>query len=338
MENTPTRILIIDTAWVGDVVFTTALVEATQRLCSRAHVTILVSPRGAGIVRSHPHIHEVMVYDKTDKAGLVPTLALGAQLRERRFDWVLCAHPSFRSAMLAKLSQAPVRIGYTAPWARFCFTHTWANDLALEPLHVERRLNLLRAIGYAVEDPGISVAISSEAQRFADEFLKNADTSAPLLGLIPGSAWATKRWPAKRFGELAMEAGGRLQAQAMIFAGKEANAPIREIVEGVQPEPILILGQPLEHVAALLARCQWVVGNDTGLSYLAVAVGGPAVRVLYGSTQVNFRFQAPHQAIVAGVPCCCRRTGHGKRRCSWGDPPVCMNAIEPERVLASLGI
>ncbi|MFH1010615.1 MAG: glycosyltransferase family 9 protein [bacterium] len=339
MENAPTRLLLIDTAWVGDVVFTTALVEAAKCLWPEASLTILVSPRAEGIVRSHPHIREVIVYDKAkSERGLAALFTLGRGLRERKFDLVLCAHPSFRSAWLAKLSAAPVRVGYKSPWAPFCFTHTCANDLALEPFHVERRLNLLRAAGFSIEDPGIHVAISSEAQEFAARFLEGAKVSSPLLGLVPGSAWATKRWPAKKFRELAAAAGKRLQAQCLIFAGKEAGVHIREIVEGVEPEPILVLGQPLEHVAALLSKCHWVVGNDTGLSYLAIAVGGPAVRVLYGSTQVNFRFRAPHQAIVAGVPCCCRRTGHGKRKCSWGDPPVCMDAIEPERVLVSLMI
>jgi heptosyltransferase-2 len=337
MENTPTRVLIIDTAWVGDVVFTTALVEAAKRLWPEVSVSILVSPRGAGIVRLHPHIHEVIVYDKAkSERGLSAFLALGRRLRERTFDWVLCAHPSFRSAWLTRMTKAPMRVGYEAAWAPLCFTHTSANDLAVEPFHVERRLNLLRALGLAVEDTGIHVTIPPEATKFAARFLKGAKVSPPLLGLIPGSAWATKRWPASRFHELAMSASTRLNAQCLIFAGKEDAIPFRTIVEGIEPEPILVLGEALEHAAALLSRCQWVVGNDTGLSYLAMAVGGPAVRVLYGSTQVNFRFRAPHQAIMAGVPCCCRRTGHGRRKCSWGDPPVCMDAIEPERVLASL--
>jgi heptosyltransferase-2 len=337
MENTPTRILIIDTAWVGDVVFTTALVEATKKLWPEASLDLLIAPRAAGIVRSHPHIREVILYDKAkSERGASALFALGRRLHERKFDMVLCAHPSFRSAMLARMTRASVRAGYKAPWAPFCFTHACANDLAVEPFHVERRLNLLRAAGFSVEDPGIHVAISSEVKEFAARFLTEAKVSSPLLGLVPGSAWATKRWPAKKFRELAAAAGKRLHAQSLILAGKEDSVHLREIVQGVEPEPILVLGQSLEHVAALLSRCQWVVGNDTGLSYLAVAVGGPAVRVLYGSTQVNFRFHAPHQPIVAGVPCCCRRTGHGKRKCSWGDPPVCMNAIEPERVLASL--
>ncbi len=337
MENTPARILIIDTAWVGDVVFTTALVEATKALWPEANLDLLIAPRATGIVRSHPHIREVIVYDKAKRErGFSALLSLGRRLRERKFDMVLCAHPSFRSAMLAKLSQAPVRVGYKAPWAPFCFTHTCANDLAVEPFHVERRLNLLRAAGFSIEDPGIHVAISSEAKEFAAHFLEEAKVSSPLLGLIPGSAWATKRWPAKKFCVLAEVAGRRLHAQSLIFAGKEDGVHIREIVQSVEPEPILVLGQPLENVAALLSRCQWVVGNDTGLSYLAIGVGGLSVRVLYGSTQINFRFHAPHQAIVAGVPCCCRRTGHGKPKCSWGDPPVCMDAIEPESVLASL--
>ncbi len=336
MENQPSRILIIDTAWVGDVVFTTALVEAARSLWPRAKISLVVSPRAAGIVRSAQTLDEVIVFDKSNRERSVGALmALGKRLRQDNYDIVLCAHPSFRSALLTKLSRAPIRAGYEARWARWCFTHTCANDLSFEPYHVERRLNLLRALGLSVPRSGIHVPVTHEMMALANQFLNDEPVSAPLLGLVPGSAWGTKRWPAEKFRAVASAAYEKLNARCLIFGGDADAALLSEIAEGVQPAPIIVLGKPLNLVAALLSRCRWVVGNDTGISYLAIAVRQPSVRVLYGSTQVNFRFHAPHQAIPAGIPCCCPRTGHGKQSCSWGDPPVCMNSIEPGDVLNS---
>lgn len=337
MENDPTRVLIIDTAWVGDVVFTTALTQAVRQLWPDARLALLVSPRAAGVVKEHPTIDEVIVYDKVGhERGLGALLELGGRLRANKFDLVLCAHTSLRSAMVARLTRAPVRVGWEAPWARLCFTHTCPNDLALEPYHVGRRLNLLKALRVSVDDPGVHVPVSSETDEWAGRFLEGAQISRPLLGLVPGSAWATKRWPAAKFRQLATTAREELRAQCIVFAVEQDATLVAKIVRDVDPAPIAVLGKSLEQVAALLSKCRWVVGNDTGISYLAIGVKGPAVRVLYGSTQVNFRFLPPHRAITAGIPCCSARTGHGKQSCSWGDPPVCMDAIEPREVLESL--
>lgn len=334
MENTPARVLIIDTAWVGDVVFTTALLKAAKALWPEATFTLLVAPRAAGIVRGHPMLDELIVYDKAGSEKRIGAfLKLGRRLRSGKFDLVLCAHPSLRSALLTKLSRSPVRVGYEAWWASSCFTHTCMNDLSVEPFHVERRLNLLRALDIPVEDPGVHIPISNEKGAVADHFLEN--DSAPFLGLIPGSAWATKRWPAEKFRALAESAQEKLKARCIIFVGKQDAGLAGVIARELHPKPIIVAGKPLEEVAALLSRCHWVVGNDTGISYLAIATGSPAVRVLYGSTQVNFRFLSPHAAITAGVPCCCPSSGHGKKTCDWGNPPVCMNSIEPEDVLDS---
>jgi heptosyltransferase-2 len=337
MEDDPSRVLIIDTAWVGDVVFTTSLIQAVRHLWPDVQLALLVSPRATGVVQTHPAITELIVYEKAGRErGPGALLALGRRLRARRFDIVLCAHPSLRSGLLSKLSAAPVRAGYEAPWAPLCFTHTCSNDLALEPFHVERRLNLLRAVGLSVEDPDVHVPVSSDAIEWAGRFLDREQVSSPLLGLVPASAWATKRWPGVAFRELAATAQEKLSARCIIFAGQQDATLAAEIGRGVDPAPIAVLGEPWEHVAALLQKCRWVVGNDTGPSYLAIAVKGPAVRVLYGSTQVNFRFRPPHMAMTAGVPCCCPRTGHGKKKCSWGHPPICMGAIAPRDVLDSL--
>ena len=289
MENEPSRILIIDTAWVGDVVFTTALVQAARNLWPRAKISMLVSPRAAGVVRSAQTLDEVIVYDKSKSERSIGALmALGKRLRQNKYDVVLCAHPSFRSALLTKLTRAPIRAGYEARWARWCFTHTCSNDLAFEPFHVERRLNLLRTLGLSVQDSGIHVPVTQEMTALANQFLNDEPAATSFLGLVPGSAWATKRWPAEKFRAVASAAWEKLNARCMIFGGENDAALLSEIAEGVQPKPIIVLGKPLELVAALLSRCRWVVGNDTGISYLAIAVGHPAVCVLYGSKQVNF--------------------------------------------------
>ncbi len=145
LENTPARILIIDTAWLGDVIFTTSLLGSLKNLWPESELHVLTAPRGEPILRGHPHISKLWILDKRGAhRGLFGTLKIAAELRKAKFDLILNAHPSFRSRVLTALIGAPVRVGYEGFAARWCFTDVVPNDLAVEPDHVRRRLALLR--------------------------------------------------------------------------------------------------------------------------------------------------------------------------------------------------
>lgn len=334
MEDAPQRILILDTAWLGDVVFSTSLVGAVRNLWPNAEIHMVVAPRGEPIVRNHDALHRVWVLDKRGRHRSLRGLhRFGNTLRQFGFDLILNAHPSLRSRLLTAWIKAPLRVGYRGWASGLCHTHVVPNDLAVEPNHVERRIALLRALGYPVNAAPLSVNVDADESSAAVRFLGDhglADRT--LLGLIPGSAWETKRWGESRFAELA---GGWLEkpeSGALIFGGKAEAETLERIGKECGSGAIPVLDAPIPLVAALLSKCSVVVGNDTGISFLAIAAGCPRVLVLYGCTQVDYAFPPPHQAITAGVPCCLPRTGHGARRCHWGDEPWCMSQITVDQV------
>ncbi|MBK6910760.1 MAG: glycosyltransferase family 9 protein [bacterium] len=334
MENHPARVLIIDTAWLGDVVFSTALVGATRQVWPEAEIHFLTAPRAQAIMTEHPQIHRLWVFDKHGaQRAMNAVLTLADELNQVRFDVVLCAHPSLRSRLLCARLAAPVRVGYTGFGERWAFTHTAHNSLAIEPDHVERRLNLLRALVPVTITPPLRIGLNATERSWADDYLKQLDgTDQPLLGLVPGSARLTKQWGVEQFIELARIWCKRTGGRTLAVLGP-TEAPMRPHFEK-SGQPIQVVESGLRQCAALLQRCHSVVGNDTGVSFVAIAAGAPRVVVLYGSTQVNYRFPAPHRAIAAGVPCCLPRTGHGQARCKWtGDAPWCMSQISQEQVL-----
>ncbi|MBU0510004.1 glycosyltransferase family 9 protein [bacterium] len=338
MEDSPTRILIIDTAWLGDVVFTTSLISSARALWPRAEIHMVVAPRGEPILRGHPHLQRLWVLDKRGKhRNVIALAAFARQLRMLDFDLILNAHPSFRSRLLTKWIAAPIRVGFDGFGSRWCHTIHVPNDLAIEPDHVERRLNLLRRLGHSVKAAPLQVAVSPEELHEARQFLEqHGITSLPLLGLVPGSAWPTKRWSVSRYGELASRWISERHGAVLTF-GASAETEILDQLHGIHPERILsMLNVPIPGVAAFLSVCSAVVGNDTGVSFLAMAAGCPRVVVLYGCTQVDYHFPPPHLAITAGVPCCLPRTGHGAHRCRWGEEPWCMEQITVERVWREL--
>jgi heptosyltransferase-2 len=337
MENAPARILIIDTAWLGDVIFSTSLIGAVSGVWPQAELHVLVAPRGEAILRGHPLVHRLWVYDKHGAQKSARSLwRLGRELARAKFEVVLNAHPSFRSRLLAWFTRAPVRVGYSGFLSAFCHTHRVPNDLAVEPDHAARRLALLRALVPQAKSAPLCVAVQPEATAWAERFLTDHTVGQrPLLALVIGSTWETKRWPIENYGTLARRWIAEKGGCVVVVGGKaEANLIKRLCADATGAIPLV--SEPIPHVAALLLRSTAVVGNDTGVSFLGIAAGARKVIVLFGCTQVDYAFPPPHSAIQAGVPCCLPRTGHGAHRCRWSDAPWCMGQITVERVWSEI--
>jgi heptosyltransferase-2 len=339
MENSPNRVLIIDTAWLGDVIFTTSLIGVVKNVWPQCELHLLVAPRGASIVQGYPQIDRLWIFDKHGKdSSYLAMRRFAKQLRQESFDVVLNAHPSFRSRWLSRLIGAPVSVGYEGFLAKSCFTQVIPNDLGREPDHVLRRIALLEALQGPLSPAPLQVPVKPVQAAWADQFLAdNKAFNIPLLGLVPGSAWETKRWPVEHFKALAQKWISERGGKVILFGGNAERDLIADICETNTRQTIGMVNQPIPQVAALLARCESVVGNDTGISLLAVAVGGPRVTILYGCTQINYQLPAPHSSLAAGVPCCLPRTGHGAHQCRWSVQPWCMQQISVDRVWEVMG-
>lgn len=334
MENKPAKVLILDTAWLGDVLFTTSLIGAARASWPEAKIDALTAKRGRDLLLDHPYLNKLWVYDKQERErGISSLFSLGKQLAAEQYDVVLCAHPSSRSRLLTWLTKAPVRVGYHGFLASRAFTHSVRNSLAVEPDHVERRIDLLRAIEPNAHPAPLLVGIGNEDIKWASEELAELGVAPnTALALIPGSARLTKQWGIERFLELA-----RLwiqdSGQHVIVFGGPQERDLLSAAREARLEKLHVISESLGRTSALLSLCKCAVGNDTGVSFLAIASGCPKVCLLYGSTQVNYNFPAPHKAIAAGVPCCLPRTGHGQAKCKWtGGEPWCMGEIGVERV------
>lgn len=336
MENSPARVLIIDTAWLGDVLFTTALIGAVRERWPLCEIDLLTAPRARELVDHHPDIREVWIYDKHgQESGIGSLKNLATKLNEKNFEVCLCAHPSTRSRYLCSLLNSPIRVGYKGFLASRAFTHIIHNDLAIEPDHVERRINLLRAITVITHTPPLKIGLTSDEQDWAKEHLIHLGTNhGSILALIPGSARRTKQWEIERFCSLALQwKAENPSGSVLVFLGPKESGMLAKFSE-LRDHGVFIIQDSLRHCAALLSNCTATVGNDTGVSFLAIAAGCPKVLVLYGSTQVNYTFPTPHRAIAAGVPCCLPRTGHGEARCKWTNgPPWCMSQISEDIVM-----
>jgi ADP-heptose:LPS heptosyltransferase len=172
------------------------------------------------------------------------------------------------------------------------------------------------------------VPIADEARRWADETMR--PWPKPWLALGPGSRWATKRWPPEHFATLARRAGAEFGA-TVFFVGGADETPLARAVQArlAGPSHDLTGRTTLPQLAALLARADVMLANDTGPLHLAAALGRPVVAP-YTCTKV--RRNGPYAAggpaggaVEAAVWC----QGSYLKRCSRME---CMAALTPDKL------
>ena len=189
-SDRPTATLVVQTAFLGDVVLTTPLLTALAE--RHGPVDVVVTPGAASLLEGHPAVREVVRYDKNGgDAGLGGLRRLGSALRARGYARAYLPHRSWRSAALALLARVPERTGFADSPA--AITYTTRVPRAGAGHEVERLLALAgrRAGG----TPPVSLALGPGDESAAERWLAERGVPAGFTAVAPGSIWGTKRWP-----------------------------------------------------------------------------------------------------------------------------------------------
>jgi heptosyltransferase-2 len=322
-----TGALVVQTSFLGDTVLTTPLLEV---LAARGPVDVVVRPDAAALLRGHPAVRDVLVFDKRGRdRGPRGILRLARAVRHRAdgsprgASHAYLAQASWRSALLPWLGGVPVRIGWRTSSARALYTHTVA---VADDLHfAERCWRLAQGDGRAPDaavcpPPRLAPGPSDRAAALA---LVPAEAPAAGPGpgavprrtvvLAPGSVWGTKRWPHYP----ALAAALAEQHRVVVIGGAD-DRPLAAAILAAAPSAIDGTGRlPLLGSAAVIAAADALVANDSVAVHLASAVGTPTV-ALFGPTVPRFGFGplAPGSVVVERAEVPCRPChAHGPRTC-----------------------
>jgi heptosyltransferase II len=332
----PARVLVVQTAFLGDTVFTSALVAGLVARFPSAKVDLCVSPRGRDVALAMPGASEVFVYDKRGlDRGPAGLAAMARRLREKSHTLALLPHRSLRTALLARTAGIPERAGFSSLASRlFC---TAAVDDPGGPF-LAREAALARLCGC---EPGpmrlVPTALQREQARAA--LTKLGIERERLAGLPLGSEWQTKIWPLPQMAQVAA-ALARDGLVPLLLGGPGDRAAAAEVARLSEVHCADTTGNPVGEALGLLERCAVVVGGDTGLVHAARALGVPTVPV-FGPTDPRLHFfssnDRPQWLHLDCAPC----GPHGHRRCPLGhhrclrDLPA-QPIIDAARALVSL--
>lgn len=335
MERTPRplstsdRLLVVRLGAVGDVLRAIPAVHAIRRAFPRIHLAWIVEDLSSPLLEEHPDIDRVVRFPRRELSAIErPWLASGHlrrlrdEIRSQRYTVVLDLQASFKSGLLAFLSGAARRVGFSPVHCRemsFLFTNEWVRLPTRWLNRVERNLELAKALGAPADDPQLPLPERPEEGEQAAALLERLlPAGAPAVLISPGASrrQAYKMWPAAHYARFAALLSREHGVRPIVVWGPGEEGLARSVVAASEGGALVAPPTGLRLLAALLRRSALFVGADTGPMHLAWAVGCPVV-ALFGPTDPRLNAPLGQGHVVL-------RAAHGR-----------MEDLGPEEVLAA---
>jgi heptosyltransferase-2 len=328
----PKRILVFQTAFLGDVILTLPMIQLLHKKFPLATIDVVTTPIASELLANHPAISTIIRYDKRkSQKGIAGILSLSQQLRLQKYDLAVVPHRSFRTSVVIGLSGIKERVGFSTATGTMFYNHV----VQYKKLNheIERNLSLIAPLDIVIDQKEFpSLYPSATDSATIDKFLFDREIldQELMIAIAPGSVWRTKRWLLERFSELSTllsNAGFEI----LIIGGKEDIELGRAIIETAKHKKIHDATGRLSLLqsAELIRRCKTLVTNDSAPLHIGVSMRTSVVAI-FGATVPEFGF-APygtHDIVVETKNLSCRPCAiHGGNECPIGTF-VCMKNIE----------
>jgi len=276
-ESSP-RILIVRLSGIGDVIHGLPVLNALREAFPTAFLGWVAEEPAAALLEGHPALDELIHVPCGWLKSPWVVWQLRRRLRTLAFDVAIDVQGLATSAMVARLSGAPRRIGSDkaqGPWSR------WLNT---EPVPstathvVDSNLELLRPLG--IESPTVCFELPErdEDRATAERLIRRVGLDNGFALINPGAAWASKLWPADRFAAVAQHLGRTWHLPSVVvWAGKQEETLAHQVVANSQGYAWKAPATSLRELASLARRARLFLGSDTGPLHLAAAGGTPCV-------------------------------------------------------------
>lgn len=339
------KILIIGPSWVGDMVMSQSLYIILKQLHPESQIDVIAPGWCKPILERMPEIHQAIEMPiGHGEFNLLGRREIGKSLREKQYDHAYILPKSAKSALIPWFANIPLRTGWKGE-----MRYGLLNDLRPNMKSFQFMVERYVALAYPQEEmidssslggletlPRPSLFIDKKEQ--AEAIAKfNLNQESPVVGLCPGAEFGpAKKWPETHYAEVA-SAMANVGKQVWLFGSQkdlETCNNIKQLVPQEHQHQIHVLAGQTSLIEAvdLLAACQTVVANDSGLMHVAAAVGCNVVAV-YGSTSPKYTPPLAEKVEIVHTDIDCRPCF--KRECPLGHLN-CLNQLSPQKVISKI--
>jgi ADP-heptose:LPS heptosyltransferase len=338
------RILLLRLERIGDLLMTLEAIADVRAVFPSARIDLAVGSWNEPIAALIPGISTVHVAD-------VPWLTRGEQptswgailraasaWRAGDYDLVVNFEPDIRSNLLARVTGAPIRLGYASGGGGPLLTHVGTFDPATHVSDNARRLVATIAPAGHRSETTVTRRLAPRPDQIARVEHLLAPHPRPLIGVHVSGGRASKQWHPERFAAVAAAVAATTSG-TIVLTGATTDLPMVSTVQGMLTGTrVLSLAGALDlpESAALLDRLDVLVTGDTGPMHLAAAMGTPVVALFGPSDPARYGPRARSERILrVQLPCSpCGQVRLPPVRCR-GKVPDCMDGITVAAVVAA---
>jgi heptosyltransferase I len=275
------RIGVVMMSAVGDAVHVLPVLNALKRHAPRSHITWVLQPGAATLVRGHTAVDDIVLFDRA--RGWRAFTDARAELSRRPFDLVLGLQVYFKAGIVTRFTRAPVKLGFDRARARDLNWLFTTHRIPPHPLgqHVQDQyFEFLQAIGVPHEPVVWNLGPWPQERAWQREFF--APIERPVAAIVvatskPQKDWMPERWASvcdaldRDFGLEPVLVGGR--------SGRELAAEHLIRQQAARP-PRSALGSGLRNLVGILDGAALVLAPDTGPLHMAVALRRPVISLM----------------------------------------------------------
>lgn len=306
------KFLIIQTAFIGDVILATPVIEKLNSFFSAAKIDFLLRKGNEGLLENHPKINKVLIWDK-QKNKQQNLFRIMQTIRSEHYDYVINLQRFFSTGLLTAFSKGKTKIGFKKNPLSMLFHQKIEHNIKKGIHEVNRNLSLIENItDNKIQNPKL---YPTEADFSFVEKYKNE----PYICIAPTSVWFTKQFPAQKWLELI----NKLDQKIYLIGGKEDYKKCTEIISKSTAQKIESLCGKLTLLesAALIKDAEMNYVNDSAPMHIASAMNA-STRAIYCSTVPDFGFGplSSHSKVVqTKEQLDCKPCGlHGLKDCPKG--------------------
>jgi heptosyltransferase-2 len=325
------KFLVIQTAFTGDVVLATALVEKLHKFFPGAQINFLVRKGNEGLLSNHPFLHEVLVWNKKENKNK-NLFHLLVKIRKNKYDKVINLQRFTATGLLTAFSGAKEKIGFDKNPFSFLFTKKVKHELTAGRHEVERNNDLIKDF----TDDTFNKPRLYPSEKNCTEIEKY--TTQPYVCIMPASDWFTKQYPFEKWIDLINNFPS--EYNIYLLGGKEDISLCEKIKEQCLDKKLEVLAGKLNFLssAALMKNAGMNYTNDSAPLHFASAIDAP-VTAIFCSTVPSFGFYplssksfiVETKAQLSCKPC----SLHGLKACPLGHFK-CATTIETIQLLSTL--
>lgn len=316
------KILIIQTAYIGDVILATSLIDETKKKFPNSKIDFLLRKGNESLLIGHPNVSKIIIWDKKNKYKSM--FSIIKTLRRTKYDLCMNVQRFFNSGLFTIFSKAKQKVVFDKnPLSFFVknkVTHLIPHKTNKGYYHeVQRNLQLLTKITkFEInKDPKV-YPLSLNTKDSVEKISKIVSDTPNYLVMAPSSVWFTKQFSKKKWIELK----NLLTDNHIYFIGAPADSDyLDQIIDGDNHCTNLAGKLSLIDSAELMRHAKRVIVNDSAPLHLASAVQAKTTAI-FCSTAPSFGYgplSSDSCVIEVKEDLECRPCGlHGKKQCPLG--------------------